>query len=126
MEHKSWQHFSLKARRRSFRHALEGLLKFLLSEHNAWIHLLATMLVLLLSLIFKVSTGEALAVTLTIGLVWVAEIFNTTIEKIMDFISKEKNETIKTIKDISAAAVLVSAVVALITGCIVFIPKITT
>ena len=58
-----------------------------------------------------------------IGFVWVAELFNTAIEKIMDFISKEQHPKIKLIKDLSAAAVLVAAMVAFITGCIVFIPK---
>jgi diacylglycerol kinase len=56
-------------------------------------------------------------------MVWVAEIFNTAIEKTMDFISRERHPQIKLIKDLAAAAVLVTAFSALITGAIIFIPK---
>jgi diacylglycerol kinase len=52
-----------------------------------------------------------------------AEIINTAIEQIANFISPDKNENIKKIKDLSAAAVLISAVTALSVGLIVFIPK---
>jgi len=118
--------FSLRARSRSFKYAMEGFMKFLTTEHKAWLHLLATAGVIFLAVIFKVSGSEVIALILSIGFVWVAEIFNTGIEKIMDFISLENNEQIKTIKDISAAAVLLAAVIAIIVGCIIFIPKVLT
>jgi diacylglycerol kinase len=88
-----------------------------------WLHLLATILVTGLCFAFPVSLVELILIVIVTGLVWAAEIFNTVIEKVMDFISPAKDERIKRIKDMSAAAVLVSALVALITGCIVFIPK---
>jgi diacylglycerol kinase len=61
---------------------------------------------------------------LAIGMVWAAEIFNTSIERIMDYLSKEKQPAIKIIKDLAAAAVLVTALTALLVGAFVFIPKI--
>lgn len=115
--------FSLKERNKSFKYAFEGIATFFRQEHNARIHLAATIAVIGLSIIFPVSRMEAIALTFAIGFVWVAEIFNTAIEKMADFISKETNPAIKTIKDLSAAAVLVAAVIAVITGCFIFIPK---
>lgn len=116
--------FSAKERGNSFKFAFAGIAAFFKQEHNARIHLAATIVVIALAIIFHVSSIEAIALTLAIGFVWSAEIFNTSIEKIMDFISTEKNSKIKFIKDVSAAAVLVAAITALIIGCIVFIPKI--
>ena len=56
-------------------------------------------------------------------LVWMAEIINTAIEKSMDFISKEKHPQIALVKDLAAAAVLISAVAAFAIGIIIFLPK---
>lgn len=109
---------------KSFTYAFAGIKHFFGSQHNAWIHLLATVAVIFLAVVFHISNSEALAITFAVGFVWVSELFNTVIEKIMDFISVEKNPKIKIIKDLSAAAVLVAAITALAVGCIVFIPKI--
>ena len=115
--------FSLNARIRSIKYAFEGLIIFFKQEHNARIHLVATIIVIGFSIIFPVSRMELIALILTTGIVWVAEILNTSIERIMDFISAEKSIQIKTIKNLSAAAVLIAAFVAVITGCFIFIPK---
>lgn len=117
------QPFSLYARCKSFVYAVAGIKMFIKSEHNALLHLAGTSTVLFLSLFFKVSSVEAVLLLIVTGLVWIAELFNTAIEKIMDFISIQQHSEIKLIKDIAAAAVLVAAIVAFITGCIVFIPK---
>lgn len=66
---------------------------------------------------------EAIAITFATGFVWTAELFNTSIEKLADKVTMEYNDTIKLVKDISAAAVLIASVAALITGLIIFIPK---
>ena len=83
-----------------------------------------TILVIGAAVFFKVTQGEAFAITLVTGLVWIAELFNTAIERLSDIVSKDFHPSIKFIKDISAAAVLVSAVIAMITGSIIFLPKI--
>ena len=115
--------FSLEARARSFKYAFDGVMNFFKAEHNALIHLVATITVLILALLLPVSGLEMIALILAIGFVWVAELFNTAIEKAMDFISTEQHPSIKFIKDLSAAAVLVAACVAIAVGCFVFIPK---
>jgi diacylglycerol kinase (ATP) len=116
--------FSLRARAQSFNYALDGIKDFFKEEHNARIHLAATVVVIILSFVLSVTTIEAVVLTLSIGFVWVAEIFNTAIEKAMDFISTAKDSRIKTIKDLSAAAVLIATLVAVLAGSLIFIPKI--
>ncbi|MBS1917621.1 MAG: diacylglycerol kinase family protein [Bacteroidetes bacterium] len=115
--------FSIKKRIRSFRYAFSGIGKFLLSEHNARLHLAATILVLTVSLLLKISRIEMLAIVGMVALVWVAEMFNTCVEKIMDCISQERRNDIQFIKDVAAGAVLIASLAALITGLIIFIPK---
>ena len=73
--------FSLKTRGESMQYAFEGVITFFKQEHNARIHLLATITVIVLSIIFPVSKMEVIALVLAVGFVWVAEIFNTAIEK---------------------------------------------
>ena len=106
-----------------FRSAVDGMVKFFSSEHNALLHLIATIMVISLAVVTHVSKLEVIFLVWATGFVWMAELFNTAIEKIMDYISIERTPEIKFIKDVAAAAVLVAAIVAFITGCIIFIPK---
>jgi len=123
MSMKNNKSFSIGARGKSFKYAFDGVIAFFKAEHNAVLHLAGTAAVVFLAIALHVSITEMIILVFAIGFVWVAELFNTAIEKIMDFISKEQHPKIKLIKDLSAAAVLVAAMVAFITGCIVFIPK---
>lgn len=116
--------FSFRARIRSAGFALEGILAFLSEQHNARVHLAATIGVVLASVLFPVNVTEAIILVFAVALVWAAEIFNTAIEKTIDFISTEQDERIRVIKDLAAAAVLIISGAALIAGCIIFIPKI--
>ncbi|HET9825733.1 MAG TPA: diacylglycerol kinase family protein [Chitinophagaceae bacterium] len=116
--------FSIRARLKSFRYAFEGLSSFFTSQHNAIIHLLITIFAFAAAAFFKVSKAELIAIIMATTFVWMAELFNTAIEKLSDVVSKEFHPTIKFIKDVSAAAVLVSAVAAFSTGMIIFVPKI--
>jgi len=108
----------------SFYYAGKGLASFFRSERNARLHLLAAILVTIASIYFKISSSEAMLVIISIGLVWMAEMFNSCIEKLIDLISLEKLPLLGNIKDISAGAVLISSISALIIGLIIFIPKI--
>jgi diacylglycerol kinase (ATP) len=115
--------FSWKARLKSFVYALEGILSFFKCEPNAQIHLVITSLVLVLSATLGLTKWEAIAVVFSIAFVWITEMFNTAIEKTMDFITVQKHVEIKFIKDVSAGAVLIASVAAVIVGCFIFIPK---
>jgi diacylglycerol kinase (ATP) len=120
---KTQEQFSIRARIKSFGYARDGIATFFSKEHNAVIHLIVTMILLLMCMHFPISRMEIIMLMIVTGGVWAAELVNTAIERIMDRISIERNPAIKQIKDLSAAAVLVMVLVALITGCIVFIPK---
>ena len=115
--------FSMRKRIKSFDYAISGLRLLFETEHNAWLHLVATVGVIILAIVVRVSATEGGLLAAAIGLVWITELFNTCIEKIMDFVSKENHPTIKLVKDVSAGAVLAAAITALAIGCFVFIPK---
>lgn len=116
--------FSLAARVRSFGYAIKGIIAFIKSEHNAWIHLLATIVVVALGFYFNINAMEWIAIAIVMGLVWIAEMLNTCVEKIMDEFTNEKKPSIAFIKDVAAGAVLTAAVLALIVGSLVFGSKI--
>ena len=116
--------FSLKQRIKSFTHAFNGLRIVFSEEHNAKIHLFAAVIAVILGFILGITSMEWVVIVFAITLVISMEIINSSIENIADFISPERNEMIKKIKDLSAAAVLVSAMGALIVGLIIFLPKI--
>jgi diacylglycerol kinase len=116
--------FSWRARWKSIGYAIEGIHSFFRTQHNAVIHLYMTILVFGAAIFFATTMGEMIALILAAGFVWAAEIFNTAIELAMDHFAPAKHRRIKRIKDMSAAAVLVSAVTAVVTGLIIFIPKI--
>lgn len=117
------QEFSVRSRLRSFRFAWDGIASFFEREHNAWLHFMATIAVFTTAVLVGVSKSESLALVFAIGLVWVAEMFNTCIERVMDFVSEQKLPEIKFIKDLAAGAVLTASITALIIGALVFIPK---
>ncbi|HEX7847690.1 MAG TPA: diacylglycerol kinase family protein [Chitinophagaceae bacterium] len=123
MEKNTQSNFSIRARAGSFRFAWEGVLAFFKTQHNAIIHLLMTIIVIALAIAFNVSNNEAAMLALATGFVWVSEIFNTAIEKMMDHLSPEKQPAVKYIKDVAAAAVLFSAITAVAVGLIIFLPK---
>lgn len=112
----------LQQRIKSFGFAIAGIIAFLRSEPHARIHAVATVMVIAAGCWYSLPGSQWIALLLVIGLVWVAEMFNTVIEKIMDHLSPEYHPKVKWIKDVAAGAVLVAAVIALITGCIIFIP----
>jgi Diacylglycerol kinase len=116
--------FSWKARAKSFTFAGRGIWRFFRVEHNAWIHLVATIIIIAFAFIFKLSRIEVICIVFCIAFVWVTEMINTAIEKVMDFISIERNEQIRNIKDLAAGAVLIASITAVIVGAIIFIPKI--
>lgn len=117
------QRFSLRKRAGSFRFAFQGLAQFFRTQHNAIIHAVATVAVLALAIVVRLPLTKLLFVIIAIGLVWIAELLNTAIEKLCDMIHPEIHPQVKFIKDVSAAAVLIAAIIAVITGCIVFIPE---
>jgi len=108
----------------SFSHATNGLIYLLKDEQNFRIHILLAIVSLFLAIYLQISYFELLILFLTISFVFMAEIVNTVIEKILDLLHPEFHEKIKIIKDATAGVVLFAAIVSLFIGAIIFIPKI--
>lgn len=108
---------------KSFGYAFRGLADLIKSERNAKIHLFITILVIIAGFIIKINATEWCIVLICIALVISTEALNTSVEKIIDHLFKDKNETARIVKDISAGAVLICAIISVICGLIIFLPK---
>lgn len=111
---------------KSFFYAFNGVL-FGLQERNMRIHVLATLIVITLGVLLKVTQTEWLLLFLCIGFVITAELFNTALEAICSAIAPLHTEMHKYMgkpKDLGAAAVLISAITSLIIGLSIFLPRI--
>jgi len=117
------QKFSLRQRLKSFSHAIKGLQTTVKYEHNTWIHLFATVMVIVFGFVYELTTFEWCWITLAIGLVVVTEILNTAIEHLTDLVSPEFHPLAKKTKDAAAGAVLIASIIAVIIGLLVFLPK---
>jgi len=116
--------FSIKDRLKSFGYAIAGLKYMFSSQYNFLIHIVLAAIAVLLGFMLNISSIEWVTIIIVISLVISAEIFNTAIEEIVNFISPQKNKKAGIIKDLAAGAVLVLSMGALITGIIIFLPKI--
>lgn len=116
--------FSIRKRLKSFTYAFSGLKMLFRDEHNAFIHLVVVVIVSALGIYLNISWFEWYAVILCFGLVIGLEAMNTAIENLADFRSPEKNESIKRVKDIASAGVLIAAIASFIIGLMIFLPKI--
>ena len=117
-------HFSIKKLIKSFGYAFSGVKSAIRSEQNFRVHLLAAVVALSLSVLLKISAIEFLVIIICIGSVMAAEIMNTAIEKLCNFVSPQYHDQIKIIKDLAAAAVLLLSIVAIVVGFTIFLPRI--
>lgn len=115
----------MKNRIKSFGHALSGLQDLFHQEPNAKIHLVAAVIVVVVGIFLDISKMDWALVVIAIGMVLSAELFNTAIEELCNKVSPDYDPLIKKAKDFAAAGVLVAAIVAVILGGIVFLPKMT-
>ncbi|MBL4625776.1 MAG: diacylglycerol kinase family protein [Flavobacteriales bacterium] len=115
---------SITQRIQSFVTAFRGIEYAIKSELHVKVHLFAALLVIICGFYFHISQEEWLAVIISIAMVLMAELFNTAIELIGDYLSKDFDEQIGKIKDIAAGAVLVTSICAMIIGILVFYPLI--
>ncbi len=106
---------------KSFRYAIRGVGKVIRYENNAKVHFMATIAVLVAGFYLKISLRDWCILIIGIALVWITEIINTAIEKLVDLVSPLQNEKAGTIKDIAAGGVLVASIGAVVMGILVFI-----
>lgn len=113
---------SPKARAQSFTYAIRGAVTLIKQEPNARIHAVVSIAVIIAGFIKQLSTYEWIAIAFAIGIVWVAEALNTTVELLCDLYCKgEYNERVKVIKDIAAAAVLIASITSIAIGLLIFL-----
>lgn len=110
--------------RRSFHYAFEGVFYVLRTQPNMKIHAVMGTLAVLMGFFFHVSEGEWLALVIVIGFVMILEVVNTAIEALVDLYTEEYHELAKASKDTAAGAVLLMAMVSVVVGAIIFLPKI--
>jgi diacylglycerol kinase len=115
---------SLQKRLNSFKFAFNGLKILFKEEPNARIHFFVSICVLIAGFAFRISIHEWVAVIFCIGVVIILELLNSSIENLADFVSPQRQDAIKKVKDLLAGAVLMGAIVASIVGVLVFLPKI--
>jgi undecaprenol kinase len=107
---------------KSFVYALRGLSKTYREEQNLRVQTAVGTVMVALALIFRINRLEWCLLLLTIGLVILMEIANSAVERITDVLKPRINGYVKEIKDIAAAAVMLSSLISVIIGVIIFWP----
>ncbi len=118
------KNFSIIDRARSFRHAFRGVGIMIRTQHNAWVHMVAALIAIVLGFRFDISLAEWSVLVLAMGSVLAAEAFNTAMEIDIDLTSPDFHPYARDTKDVAAGAVLISVIVAIVIGLIIFLPKI--
>lgn len=108
----------------SFKFGFEGIAAAAAKERNVQIHLAVSVIVILSGFIFSINKYEWIAIFLSIGGMISMEMMNTAIERTVDMYTKEYHPLAKQAKDIAAGAVLVFAITSVMTGLIIFLPRI--
>ena len=111
---------------RSFRCALRGIWVVISSQHNAWIHAAATVVVISLGFYFHVTWAGWCWIILAMMSVWTAEALNTAFEFLTDVAAPEFHPLAEKAKDVAAGAVLIAAFGSVFIGVIVFGPHVVS
>lgn len=105
---------------KSFKYAFEGIFHALLNEPNFRVQLIIVITSIILGVYFRISNAEWGLLTISMGFLLSAEMFNTVIEEVLDHLISEQHEGVKIIKDVSAGFVLITAVTAMIILFLIF------
>lgn len=114
-------HF-LRSRLRAIRCAGNGILYTLRTQGNTWLYGFLSLLVIGLAFALKLSQAEILWILAAVFAVWVTELLNTAIETLVDLTTPQQHPLARIAKDVSAAAVLLTAIFAVLVGLMVFGP----
>lgn len=108
----------------SFQYAVDGIVFVLQTQRNMKVHFLVGILVLLLAAMLNVSRLELLILVITVGLVIAVEMLNTAVEEVVNLVTEEIHPLARIAKNTAAGAVLVTAVVAVAVGYLIFFERI--
>ncbi|MCD6568780.1 diacylglycerol kinase family protein [bacterium] len=111
-----------RKRQESFSFAIQGL-KIALRQPNFKIMICIAVIVMGLAGFWGISREEWLILLLIIGIVLSLEVLNTTVETLLDLVQPQFSPKVKVVKDLVAGAVLISILVSVTTGIIIFLPK---
>lgn len=109
----------------SFRYAFQGVWHALRNNRNLRIDFVAALIVIILSIILRVSPYEKGILGILILVVICSEMINTSLEEMVNLITQEHRREAKIAKDVAAGMVLVAALGAVIIGIIIFAPYIS-
>jgi len=113
----------LKSRARSFKYAFPGWWYVIRTQRNAWIHMVVSIAVILMSFLLRISASDWALILLAIAMVWIAEFLNTALEAVVDLASNHaQHELARVGKDVGAAAVLIAAILSATIGLLVLGP----
>ena len=108
----------------SLKYAINGIAYVLRTQKNTWIYTLITIFVILGIVMLRLDLIEVSLLITAICIVWIAEFFNTMVETLVDMVSPNYNPKAKVVKDISAASVLLAAIMAASIGILIIVPEI--
>ena len=111
-----------RSRIRSFRCAFAGWWFVIRTQRNAWIHAVASAMVVMLAFWLRLSARDWAVIVLAIGMVWTSEFLNTALEAVVDLASPQAHHLAKVGKDVGAAAVLIAAVSSALIGFLIMGP----
>lgn len=109
---------------KSLGYAWQGIRYSIAKEQNFKIQVVAAFIAIVLCILLKCSSVEWMIILICIAAVLSLEMMNTVLEKICNLLQTTFNPEIKIIKDVAAAAVLLTSIAAAICGTIIFLPKI--
>ncbi|HLR73745.1 MAG TPA: diacylglycerol kinase family protein [Virgibacillus sp.] len=105
--------------------AWQGLIELIKEERNFKIHLAAASIVIIVGMYMRLNYIEWAVICMAISIVLISEALNSAVERIIDYVKPEIHPLAKSIKDISAAAVLIAAIFAVLIGLFIFLPKLS-
>ena len=119
----NYQDGFFSSRIKAFRYAFSGWWLVIRTQRNAWIHMVVSIVVILLSLILRISPISWALIILAIAMVWIAEFLNTALEAVVDLAANHKQHALAKVgKDVGAAAVLIAAISSAVIGFLILGP----
>ena len=112
----------IKSRLKSLKHAFVGWWHVIKTQQNAWIHAVATVMVIIVAGWLNLPLRDWAVLLVTITMVWAAEFLNTALEIVVDLASPSVHPLAKAGKDVGAAAVLIAAMAAVGIGIMLLGP----
>lgn len=112
----------IRLRLRAFRYAFSGWWYVIRTQRNAWIHAIVSVLTILVCILLRLPARDWAVIILTIALVWISEFLNTALEAVVDLAMPIHHPLARVGKDVGAAAVLISAITAVLVGIFILGP----